>query len=81
MRGGVCFLVLCLAAEPAVAQSVEALAGKAAKDIEAINDRVAYWRTTCLKDWDAATRMTPKERRTTYWRAWGAGNQWSARYA
>jgi hypothetical protein len=38
---------------------------KSAAAIKAIDERVAYWRTTCLQDWDAATHMTRKEWRTT----------------
>jgi hypothetical protein len=40
-------------------------AAKTAEQIKEIEDRVSYWRTTCLKDWDAATHMTRKEWRTT----------------
>ena len=63
MRGAVCFLVLCLAAESAFAQAVEP--PKSAEQIKEIEDRVSYWRTTCLEDWDAATHMSRKEWRTT----------------
>jgi hypothetical protein len=63
MRGAVCFLALCLAAEAAFAQAVEP--PKSAEQIKEIDDRVSYWRTTCLADWDAATHMTRKEWRTT----------------
>jgi hypothetical protein len=62
MRGAVCLLVLCLAGS-AFAQAVEP--PKSAEQIKEIEDRVSYWRTTCLTDWDAATHMTRKEWRTT----------------
>ena len=75
MRGVVCLLVLCLAAEPAFAQSVaqpksstplpSSPTEKSAKDIQEIKERVAFWLKTCLEDWDAATHMTRKEWRTT----------------
>jgi hypothetical protein len=50
------------------AQSVErptSPTGKSAEEIKAIEERVAYWRATCLQDWDAATHMTRTEWRTT----------------
>jgi len=73
MRGVVCVLVLCLAAESAIAKSVaqpisptpQPSSNKSAKDIQEIKERVAFWLTTCLTDWDAATHMTRKEWRTT----------------
>jgi hypothetical protein len=52
----------------AFAQSVErpsSAAGKSADEVKAIDERVAYWRKTCLQDWDAATHMTRTEWRTT----------------
>jgi len=63
MRGFVCLLVLCLAPATAFAQSAEP--AKSAADIKSIEERVAYWRTTCLQDWDAATHMTRQQWRTT----------------
>ena len=63
MRSFACFLVLSLANATADAQVVQP--PKSAEDIKEIDERVAYWRTTCLGDWDAATHMTPKEWRTT----------------
>jgi hypothetical protein len=71
MRAFVCLLVLCLVNAPAFA--VEPLrgstplppTGKSAKDIQEITERVAFWRATCLQDWDAATHMTRKEWQTT----------------
>jgi hypothetical protein len=60
MRSFVCFLVLCLANAAAVA-----LPTKSAEEIKAIDERVAFWRTTCLGDWDAATHMTRAQWRTT----------------
>lgn len=75
MRGLVCLLVLCLAAELAFAQSVgrpnsltslpSSPAEKSAEAIKEIKERVAFWLKTCLEDWDAATHMTRKEWRTT----------------
>ena len=68
MRGGVCLVVLCLANTMTFAQSVERPSspiGKSAEEIKAIEERVAYWRTTCLQDWDVATHMTRTEWRTT----------------
>jgi hypothetical protein len=56
----VCFLVLCLASATAVAQPP-----KTVEEIKAIEERVAFWRTTCLGDWDAATHMTRARWRTT----------------
>jgi hypothetical protein len=63
MRSFACFLDLCLANAPADAQVVQP--PKSAVEIKETDERVAYWRTTCLGDWDAATHMTPKEWRTT----------------
>jgi hypothetical protein len=63
MRGVVCLLVSCLAQATAFAQSAEPT--KSAEEIKGIEERVAYWRTTCLQDWDAATHMTWQEWRTT----------------
>jgi hypothetical protein len=66
MRAVVCLLVLCLTNAAASAQVVERrTAGKSAEEIKAIDERVAYWRATCLQDWDAATHMTRTEWRTT----------------
>jgi hypothetical protein len=68
MRGVFCLMVLCFATGSALAESVSPPSlptEKSAKDIQEINERVAYWLTTCLKDWDAATHMTRKEWRTT----------------
>jgi hypothetical protein len=71
MRDIVCVLVLCLAVEAVYAKSVAQpisptpQPSKSAKDIQEIKERVAFWLTTCLTDWDAATHMTPKEWRTT----------------
>ena len=73
MRGVVYVLVLCLAAESAFAKSIaqpksptpQPSSNKSAKDIQEIKERVAFWLTTCLSDWDAATHMTQKEWRTT----------------
>jgi hypothetical protein len=59
MRGVVCFLVLCIASATAVAQP------PSAEEIKAIDERVAFWRTTCLGDCDAATHMTRAQWRTT----------------
>jgi hypothetical protein len=60
MRSVVCFLVLCLASATAVAQPP-----RSAEEIKAIDERVDFWRTTCLGDWDAATHMTRAQWRTT----------------
>src|SRR5215475_239867 len=75
MHGVVCVLVLCLAADSVFAKSVaqpksptpqpSSSTEKSAKDIQEIKERVAFWLTTCLSDWDAATHMTQKEWRTT----------------
>jgi hypothetical protein len=68
MRALVCLLALSLACSMAAAQSVErkpAPTTKSAADIKAIEERVAYWRTTCLQDWDAATHMSKSEWRLT----------------
>ena len=80
MRGAVGLLVLCLAAESALAQAVEppntitlppssplALSPgeKSPEDIKQIKESVAAWLKTCLTDWDAETHMTRKEWRTT----------------
>ena len=81
MRGVVCFLALCLAAETAFAQSVASpntttLPPPSAKSLPSpeeksperiaeIKERVAFWLKTCLEDWDAQTHMTRKEWRTT----------------
>ena len=59
MRGAVCLLVLCLAAESAIAQVGEP--PKSAEQIKEIEDRVSNWRATCLEDWDAATHMSRQE--------------------
>ena len=48
-----------------LAQSPPSSGAKTPDQIKEIEDRVSYWRTTCLKDWDAATHMTRKEWRTT----------------
>jgi hypothetical protein len=64
MRGAGCLLFSCLASTTVFAQSVVE-PPKSAEEIKAIEERVAYWRTTCLQDWDAATHMTRKEWRTT----------------
>ena len=73
MRGVVCVLALFLAADSTFAESVaqpisptpRPSSDKPAKDIQEIKERVAFWLTTCLTDWDAATHMTQKEWRTT----------------
>jgi hypothetical protein len=68
MRVFGCMLVLCLANTETIAQSVKqpaSLPEKSAADIKAIDERVAFWRTTCLQDWDAGTHMTRTEWRTT----------------
>jgi hypothetical protein len=65
MRVAVCLLVLCLAAEPAVAAVAQPPPERSAKEIQDIKERVAYWLATCLEDWDAATHMTRKEWRIT----------------
>jgi hypothetical protein len=76
MRSAVGFIILCFAAELAFAQAVpspnatpaKSLPSSGAKtpqEIKDIDDRVSYWRTTCLDDWDAQTHMTRKEWRTT----------------
>ena len=73
MRGVVCLLVVCLANTMAFAESADRPkqssglppTGKSAEDIKAMKERVAFWLTTCLQDWDAATHMTRKEWRTT----------------
>jgi len=71
MRAIVCVLGLCFATESAFAKSVAQpisptpQPSKSAKDIQEIKERVAFWLTTCLSDWDAATHMTRKEWRTT----------------
>ena len=63
MRSIACFLVLCLANATAFAQTLDP--PKSAEQIKEIEDRVSYWRTTCLEDWDAATHMSRKEWRAT----------------
>jgi hypothetical protein len=63
MRGAACLLIFCLVNPTVAAQPVDP--AKSAEDIKAIDDRVDYWRKTCLQDWDAATHMTRKEWRTT----------------
>ncbi len=68
MRGIVGLLILCLANATALAQAAErppAPKGKSAEEVKAIDERVAYWRTTCLQDWDAATHRTRAEGRAT----------------
>jgi hypothetical protein len=67
MRALVCLLALTLANSMAVAQPGERLspAKKSAEDAKAIDERVAYWRMTCLQDWDAATHMSKSEWRAT----------------
>ena len=75
MRGAICLLVvLCLAAEPAFAQSVgrpdtltslpSSPEAKSPEAIKEIKERVAFWLKTCLEDWDAQTHMSKRE-----WRA------------
>ena len=63
MRSIACFLALCLANATAFAQPLDP--PKSPQQIQEIDDRVTYWRTTCLSDWDAATHMTRKEWRVT----------------
>src|SRR5436190_8031258 len=80
MRGTVCFMALCLAAESVFAEPAAppntitlppstplALSPgeKSPEQIAEIKGRVAFWLKTCLEDWDAATHMTRKEWRTT----------------
>ena len=68
MRGVVCLMVLCFATGPTFAQSVSPPSSpteKSTKDTQEINKQIAYWLTTCLQDWDAATHMTRKEWRIT----------------
>ena len=66
MRCIVFLLVLCLANAMAAAQAVkQAPTGKLASELKSIEERVDYWRATCLQDWDAATHMTQAEWRTT----------------
>jgi hypothetical protein len=80
MRGTVCFMALCLAAESAFAEPAAppntitlppstplALSPgeKSPEQIAEIKGRVAFWLKTCLEDGDAATHMTRKEWRTT----------------
>jgi hypothetical protein len=67
MRALVCLLALSFADSMAIAQPVErqSPAQKSAEDVKAIDERVAYWRMTCLQDWDAATHMSKGEWRAT----------------
>jgi hypothetical protein len=67
MRALVCLLALSLASSMAIAQPVERQlpAKKSVEDIKAIDERVDYWRSTCLQDWDAATHMSKSEWRAT----------------
>ena len=68
MRSVVCLLIVCLASTAASAQSAQRPsppAGKSAEEMKVIEERVAFWRTSCLQDWDAATHMTRAEWRTT----------------
>jgi len=76
MRGAVCLSVLCLLSRVAIAEPAEqskadlapqttAPAGKSAKEILEIEERVAFWLRTCLQDWDAQTHMTRREWRAT----------------
>ena len=73
MRGVAYFLTLCLASAPAYAQALDPQ--KSPQQIKEIDERVSYWRTTCLADWDAATHMTRKEWRTTCERVAGERRQ------
>jgi hypothetical protein len=66
MRCIVFLLVLCLTNAMAAAQAAKRPpTEKSASEIKAIEERVDYWRATCLQDWDAATHMTKAEWRTT----------------
>ena len=66
MRCIVFLLVVCLANATAAARAAKRPpTEKSASELKSIEERVDYWRATCLQDWDAATHMTKAQWRTT----------------
>jgi len=66
MRSIAFLWILCLTNSMAVAQAPERTpTNKSPSELKSIEERVDYWRSTCLQDWDAATHMTRAEWKAT----------------